>query len=111
MWYAGYESTGHSSNRFGRAFSQDGINWIRDAANPLIFPENDYTHPFFRFGQANNWEALDINRPSILFEDGRRRIWFTGTGYLPGSYGASGITSQIGYAEEARAVFLPIVLK
>jgi hypothetical protein len=61
-----------------------------------------------QFNAANNWEAYDIQRPSVIMENGRRRIWFTGIGWMPGSYG---VRARIGYAAEPYQVFLPLITR
>lgn len=101
MWYAAWEGTSHPTNRFGRAFSLDGIEWAKDARNPLMYPESDYLHPLLQYGSANHWEAYDIQEPCVLLKDGKRRIWFTGRDW-------NGV-AQIGYAEERETfhIYLP----
>jgi len=49
----------------GHAFSEDGVSWTRDPANPMITPQG--------FG------AWSVGGPSALIEDGVLKLWYFGT--------------------------------
>lgn len=103
MWYTGYESDQHTTNRFGRAFSLDGHQWIKDDAGPFVYPESDYLHPILDGSKANQWESMDVIEPLVIMVGGRRHLWYTGVDW--------NITFQIGLARSPVSIFLPICSK
>ena len=68
MWFEGGASAG-----IGYAESTDGLTWTRRdasgatgaAAGPVLVPDQI-------------WEAGRVGSPSVLFEDGRYRLWYDG---------------------------------
>ena len=64
----------------GHAFSEDGIVWQRNPANPILTP---------RAGAADAWT---LGGPSAIVEDGRIRLWYFGNR-------TSGLASDIIMAE------------
>jgi predicted GH43/DUF377 family glycosyl hydrolase len=76
MWYTGVKV---DSNKIGYAISSDGINWIKNPANPVL-----------DVGLPGTWDDYRVNTPSVIFDGSLYRMWFSGH---DGSY------PRIGYAE------------
>lgn len=76
MWYEGYDGV---AARIGHATSDDGINWTRDPANPVLDT-----------GLPGDWDWLHVHSPSIVTYGGTYLLWYSG-GTLPP-------TSRSGYA-------------
>jgi uncharacterized repeat protein (TIGR01451 family) len=75
MWYTGDDGSGPS--QIGLATSTNGINWTKEAANPVLSP-----------GQS--WEAEGIRAASVISDSGLYKMWYTGRD-------SSGVR-RIGYA-------------
>jgi len=67
------------------AVSNDGIHWTK-TAQPLLIEPEEAQHP-----ETDEGWAGDFNRPSLMWEDGKWRLWFD---YWHPQYGVS-----MGYAE------------
>ncbi len=65
MWYVGSTST--SGDHIGHATSSDGTTWTKDSANPVFAPE-----------PSNTWEQYYVSNPSVLYEDGRFVMYYSG---------------------------------
>ncbi|MCS7225104.1 MAG: hypothetical protein NZ959_11225 [Armatimonadetes bacterium] len=87
-FYMAYSSTGH--NRDGKpygepgdkdgslscimgAVSQDGLHWRR-SEKPILINPSDLGAPPVPEGDAHLWGSF--HRPSLLYEEGRFRLWF-----------------------------------
>lgn len=68
MWYAGF---GEHSSGIGRATSDDGLVWARDASNPLLTA-----------GPPGHWTYPAVHQPSVIDDGSRRRLWHVGGGSL-----------------------------
>jgi hypothetical protein len=68
--------------QIGHALSADGINWVKDTANPVI-----------PFGERGQWDDKETWDPFVLYEDGIFKMWYGGTTMLEGRR-----DFQIGYA-------------
>jgi len=68
--------------QIGHAVSTDGINWVKDPANPVI-----------PFGQRDEWDGAETWDPFVLYEDGIFKMWYGGTTMRKGRR-----DFQIGYA-------------
>jgi len=68
------------------AHSDDGItSWVRSPLNPLVYPTK------------GEWDGDACYKPSVIFEDGKWRIWYNGR---------CGVPEYIGLAEyEGRNLF------
>lgn len=66
MFYAVLQDEGQVLNPIWHAVSKDGINWIKDNG------------PILRKGDENSWTGQGIASPSVLFEDGKYRMWYVG---------------------------------
>jgi len=75
MWYKGYDG---SNYRIGYATSDDGIVWEKDEGNPVL-----------NLGVPGAWDDYYVGSPSVLFDDGTYKIWYTGF---------HGTNHRIGYA-------------
>ncbi len=51
LYYTATDRDDGTNNRIGVAFSNDGVNWVRYAQNPVIYPEN-YPTATYGAGQA-----------------------------------------------------------
>ncbi len=83
MWYCGYDAIGDNSGTDGKAnigyaTSTDGINWIKDASNPI-------------FTTGTGWDSVYVQDPHVIKSGNVYRMWYGGNSV--GSYG-----QEIGYA-------------
>jgi hypothetical protein len=78
MWYSG--GTGTMNHGIGYATSSDGVNWTRDAGNP-IFHKDD----------GVDWRDNRTYCPAVLKDGSAYKMWFTGKDNEAGDY-------SIGYA-------------
>jgi uncharacterized repeat protein (TIGR01451 family) len=76
LWYVGNDGT---ILRIGHATSTDGLNWVKDAANPVL-----------NLGTPGNWDWLDVYSPSVVKVGDEFKLWYSGD-TLPPAY-------QTGYA-------------
>lgn len=84
MWYCGYDAIpdgngtdGHAN--IGYATSLDGINWVKDASNPI-----------FTTG-VNSWDSVYVQDPHVIKENGMYYMWYGGNNVE--TYG-----QKVGYA-------------
>jgi predicted GH43/DUF377 family glycosyl hydrolase len=88
MWYGGktndYTNYGQQT---GYAVSSNGINWRKSSDNPV-----------FKRGAAGSWDAVTASFGSVLIDNNRIRLWYTG---MDKDYNPS-IPEywEIGYAEK-----------
>ena len=57
----------YTSLQIGHATSSDGIDWIKDPANPVV-PKGD----------NGSWDAHGTWDPFVLYEDGKFKMWYGG---------------------------------
>lgn len=57
----------YSSLQIGHAISVDGINWIKDNANPVIHK-----------GEKGSWDHMGAWDPFVIYEDGIYKMWYGG---------------------------------
>ena len=64
MWFTGYTSDGifHS---VGYATSPDGINWVKDANNPVL-----------EKGSSGEWDGNRLKAPSVVFDGSEYHMYF-----------------------------------
>ena len=62
MWYAGYDGT---DVKIGYAISDDGIEWDKDASNPVL-------------DESGSWESIGVNSPTVVLDGNTYRMWYTG---------------------------------
>jgi len=77
MWYSGQNGP---NDRTGYATSPDGITWTRYAGNPVL-----------NLGESGEWDDYHAYTPSVLFEDGTYKMWYSGH---DGSYHRIGYTTS-----------------
>lgn len=78
MWYTGGGVPSfYGPFSIGRATSTDGINWEKDALNPVLIP-----------GTAGSWDGVWVMCPCVLFNGSIYHMW----------YAAYGDQVQIGHA-------------
>jgi predicted GH43/DUF377 family glycosyl hydrolase len=81
MWYVG--QSGDNAYTIGYATSPDGVNWTRDAGNPVL--------------STGSWDDTNVKDPWVILEDGTYKMWYTGsTGAYP--------YHRIGYASSPDGV-------
>jgi predicted GH43/DUF377 family glycosyl hydrolase len=68
LWYTGFGAAG---SQIGRATSADGVQWTKDAANPVL-----------AFGAHGAWDALTVCEPCVRADAAGFRMYYTGTGSL-----------------------------
>jgi uncharacterized repeat protein (TIGR01451 family) len=83
MWYTGDD--GSNPSQVGLATSADGIIWTKEAANPVLTP-----------GASGAWDAEGVTGPSVIFEGGLYKMWYSG-------YDSDGV-ARIGYATSSDGV-------
>jgi len=67
MFYAVLQDEGQVVNPIWHATSKDGIAWVKDSS------------PILRKGDENSWNGQSIASPSVLLEDGKYRMWYSGS--------------------------------
>jgi uncharacterized repeat protein (TIGR01451 family) len=75
MWYSGHD--GSNPSRIGLATSTNGVNWTKEAANPVLSP-------------SETWEAEGVRAGGVISDGGLYKMWYTGFD--------SGGVGRIGYA-------------
>jgi len=89
MWYSGLQASSRAQqlvesgkypgfSRIGYATSTDGIVWTKYKGNPVL-----------DLGADGEWDDIHVYSPSVLFEDGVYKMWYTGY---------DGYSYRIGYA-------------
>jgi predicted GH43/DUF377 family glycosyl hydrolase len=53
--------------QIGHATSTDGLNWVKDPANPVLRP-----------GKPGEWDAGATWDPFVIYEDGMFKMWYGG---------------------------------
>ena len=66
MWYMGEDG---SSARIGYATSNDGINWDKYSANPVL-----------NLGLVGSWDESEVMHPSVVFDGNTYHMWYNGYG-------------------------------
>ncbi|KPL08526.1 hypothetical protein AMJ86_00200 [bacterium SM23_57] len=66
MWYV---DEGLGKSGLGYAISTDGINWSKSIENPVLQP-----------GDLGSWDDEFIIVPTVIQENGKYRLWYTGAG-------------------------------
>jgi hypothetical protein len=84
MWYSG--GIGTMNHGIGYATSSDGINWTRDANNPI-----------FHMDDGVGWRDSRTYCPAVLKDGSSYKMWFAGRDKETGDY-------SIGYATAAPPV-------
>lgn len=67
MWYGGADQNSNYGQQTGYAYSSDGINWIKSAANPVL-----------KKGSVNSWDANTASFGSVILDGGKLKMWYTG---------------------------------
>ncbi|MBD3289182.1 T9SS type A sorting domain-containing protein [candidate division KSB1 bacterium] len=81
MWYSG--ALQENTYRIGYAISSDGVNWMKDAINPVL-----------DVGAPNTFDSINLWLPYVLFNGTNYEMWYSG-----------GLTSSgIGYATSSDPV-------
>jgi predicted GH43/DUF377 family glycosyl hydrolase len=81
LWYSGL---GGNQVRIGHATSADGVNWIKDANNPVLSS-----------GAPGSWDYSRVEAPSVIFDGATFHMWYMGGSYFEG---------QVGYATSGDGV-------
>ncbi len=66
MWYGGNDADGYGQ-QVGFATSPDGITWSKSGLNPVL-----------ERGDITAWDANTASFPSVIKEDNRYEMWYTG---------------------------------
>jgi predicted GH43/DUF377 family glycosyl hydrolase len=75
MVYTGHDG---STFRLGYASSTDGINWVKEPSNPILY-----------FGPTGSWDDRHLLYPDILYDGSKLHMWYSG---------GDGSNIRIGYA-------------
>jgi predicted GH43/DUF377 family glycosyl hydrolase len=86
LWYLGADHIGYPWSDsltlvFGFATSSDGLHWD-------VWPE-----PVLKKGHTDSWDAVWLESPAVIYEDGLYKMWYTGMTTEGGK-----ARGQIGYA-------------
>ncbi|KAA3619566.1 MAG: T9SS C-terminal target domain-containing protein [Calditrichaeota bacterium] len=65
MWYSGAPQ--EDTYRIGYATSTDGLNWIKDATNPVL-----------GLGAAGTFDSINLWLPAVLFDGSQYEMWYSG---------------------------------
>jgi predicted GH43/DUF377 family glycosyl hydrolase len=68
MWYGGFKDENIVPHSIGYATSPDGIAWVKAAENPVLTYSN----------LPGTWDQYIVMQPTILFDEGKYLMWFTG---------------------------------
>lgn len=98
MWYGasptkdGDFDTQGLTAYIARATSEDGINWTRDPANPILGPAG---------GGSGTWDEDGVLMPTAILDGDTLKMWYVGVGRQGSWYAEEtrGFQYQIGYAE------------
>ena len=72
VWWMFYTRAEHGiSDEIAAATSTDGVHW--ELRGVVLAP-----------GEGDAWDSLIVGRPSVLYEEGRFRMWYDGCGLKPG---------------------------
>jgi sucrose-6-phosphate hydrolase SacC (GH32 family) len=72
VWWMFYTRAEHGiSDEIAAATSPDGLHWERRGV--VLAP-----------GEGTAWDSLIVGRPSVLYEEGRFRMWYDGCGLKSG---------------------------
>lgn len=71
MWYCGYDAIPDGSGTDGKAnigyaISNDGINWVKYAGNPIIVTG------------INTWDSIYVQDPHVIKEGNEYHMWYGG---------------------------------
>lgn len=64
MFYIGYQDTDNA--RICVAYSEDGLNWIREDNNPIVSPSK------------NSWDANAVYKPSAIYHGNKVYLYYNG---------------------------------
>ena len=84
-----YSSTVSGLMEIHMATSKDGLIWDIASNNPVL-----------ALGPLGSWDALGLDQPYVLYENGKIRVWYKG-------FGSDG-KKRIGYAEASLSGLSPI---
>ena len=70
MWYVGWPTTSLQNSGVGLAYSEDGVNWVKSAENPIFGP-----------GHYGAWDDRFVGAPTLVFEDRLVKMWYSAKGY------------------------------
>jgi predicted GH43/DUF377 family glycosyl hydrolase len=82
MWYSAFRSNG--PGQVGYATSSDGVNWTKDAGNPILGPG------------AETWNNNMVIHPQVLFFNNQYHLWA-----LTGGDDGSGFAPHFAYASSS----------
>jgi hypothetical protein len=86
MWYS---ACGETNCSIGFATSPDGINWEKDAGNPVL-----------DVGPAGSWDSKIVYFPNVLFNWSDYEMWFSGNYGSPDRIGHATSLDGIHWSED-----------
>lgn len=89
MWYGGVDVDENYFQQTGYASSSDGIHWIKSVNNPVL-----------KRGAPGAWDGNTASFPSILINNGKVKMWYTGKDVHPLPAWPAHYYWDIGYAEK-----------
>jgi predicted GH43/DUF377 family glycosyl hydrolase len=78
MWYTGWDGTVNVHFQVGLATSSDGVNWTREATNPVL-----------ALGSPGTWDDESVAQAAVIKDGGVYKMWYSGN---------DGSVGRIGYA-------------
>jgi predicted GH43/DUF377 family glycosyl hydrolase len=94
MYYTGW---GPASNGIGLAFSDDGFNWVRSPANPVLTPSPAGT----------SWDDKDVYTPWVRVEGRDYEMWYGATDTIYRAIGHATSLDGITWTKLLRPVLDP----
>lgn len=67
MWYTGYASTPVTTSKIGFASSANGINWTKNANNPILTT-----------GASTTFEGRGVGGAAVMNDSGSFKMWYSG---------------------------------
>ena len=86
IWYHATETSNASASQIFYAWSNDGLSWTKYLTSAVM-----------SYGSAEDFDCKALQHPSVLFEEGIFKMWYTGVN-------CSEKKSQIGYAESSDGI-------
>jgi predicted GH43/DUF377 family glycosyl hydrolase len=83
MYYTGFNFGGVVEDRIGKAFSTDGLVWVKSGSVVLDVGPNP-------------WDSYGVSDPSVIIQNNTTKMWYTGSANPSGGL----VVNKMGYAEE-----------
>lgn len=89
MWFGGADTGDNYTQQTGYAYSDDGIQWTKSTHNPVV-----------KRGKSGAWDGNTASFPSVLIDQGKLKMWYTGKDVDPLPEWPTPYFWEIGYASK-----------